>query len=121
MTAPSQESEDKPRQRAGKQRHHSADKGRTVKAVVFQVVIHSCESWIVKKAESRRIDVFTLWCWRRLLEGPLDSKETRQVNLKGNQPRILVGRTDAEAEAPVLWSSDVSGQQIGKPPAAGKD
>ena len=46
--------------------------------------------------------------------------ETSQ-SLKGNQPRILVGRTDAEAEAPVLWSSDVSSQQIGKLPDSGKD
>ena len=66
-------------------------KVRTVKAVVFQVVIHSCESWIVKKAESWRMDVFTLWCWRRLLEVPLDSKETRQVNpLREINPEYLL-------------------------------
>ena len=47
-------------------------------------------------------------------ESPLDSKEIKPVNLKGNQPRILVGRTDAEAEASVFWLSDVNSQLIGK-------
>ena len=44
----------------------------------------------------------------KISESPLDSKEFKQVRLKGNQPRIFVGRTDAEVEAPVLWSSDVN-------------
>ena len=46
-----------------------------VKAIVFPVVMYGCESWTVKKAEGRRIDAFELWCWRRLLESPLDCKE----------------------------------------------
>ena len=54
-------------------------------------------------------------------ESPLDSKEIKLVSLKGNQPRRLVGRTDAEAEAPVFWSSDVNSQLIGKVSDAGKD
>ena len=54
-------------------------------------------------------------------ESPLDSKDIKPVNLKGNQPWILIGRTDAEAEAPVLWSSDVNSQLTGKLPDAGKD
>ena len=54
-------------------------------------------------------------------ESPLDSKEIKPVDLKGNQPWILLGRTDAEAEAPVLWSSDVNSWLIGKIPDAGKD
>ena len=57
-----------------------------VKAMVFPVVTYSCESWTVKKAEHQRIDAFELWCWRRLLpESPLDSKEIKPVNLKGDQ------------------------------------
>ena len=40
------------------------------KAMVFQIVVYGCESWTIKKAESRRIDVFELWCWRRLLRVP---------------------------------------------------
>ena len=55
----------------------------------------------MKKAESQRIDAFELWCWRRQ-ESPLDSREIKLVNLKGSQPRILIGRTDAEAETPVF-------------------
>ena len=54
-------------------------------------------------------------------ESPLDSKEIKPVNLKGNQPRILIGMIDAEAEAPVFWSSDVNSQLFGKVPDAGKD
>ena len=45
-------------------------KFRLVKAMVFPVVMHGCESWTVKKAERRRIDAFELWCWRRLLRVP---------------------------------------------------
>ena len=57
-----------------------------VKAMVFQVVMYRYENWMIKKAECQRIDVFELWCWRRLFESPLDSKEIKPVNLKGNQP-----------------------------------
>ena len=54
-----------------------------VKAMVFPVVMCGCESWTVKKAEHRRIDAFELWCWRRILS-PLDCKEIKPVNPKGN-------------------------------------
>ena len=54
-------------------------------------------------------------------ESLLDSKEIKSVNLKGNQPLIFIERTDAEAEAPVFWSSDVNTQLIRKVPDAGKD
>ena len=59
-------------------------KVHTVKAMVFPVVTYGCKSWTIKKAKSQRIDAFKLWCWRRLLS-PLDSKEIKPVNLKGNQ------------------------------------
>ena len=55
-----------------------------VKAVVFPVVLYGCERWTIKKAEHQRIDVFELWCWRRL-ESPLNCKEIQPVNPKGNQ------------------------------------
>ena len=74
-----------------------------VKAMVFPVVMYGCESWTVKKAECRRIDAFELWCWRRLLEGPLDCKEIQPVHSKGDQPWDFFGRNDAKAETPVLW------------------
>ena len=51
----------------------------------------------------------------------LDSKEIKPVNLKGDQPCIITGRTDAEAKAPVFWSSDANRQFTGKVPDAGKD
>ena len=66
-----------------------------VKAVVFPVVMHRCESWTIKKVEHRRIDAFKLWCWRTH-EHPLDCKEIKPASLKGNQPWMFIGRTDAE-------------------------
>ena len=57
----------------------------------------------------------------KTLESPLDCKEIKPVHPKGNQPQILTGRTDAEAEAPILWPPDVKSQFIGKDPDAGKD
>ena len=74
----------------------------------------------IKKAECRRIDAFELWCWRRLLS-PLDSTEIKPVNPKGNQSWIFTGRTDAEAESPILWPPNVNSCLIVKDPDAGKD
>ena len=56
-----------------------------VKATVFPVVIYGYDNWSIKKAEHQRIDAIELWYWRRLLRGPLDSKEIKPVNPKGNQ------------------------------------
>ena len=92
-----------------------------VKAVVFPVDMYGCESCTIKKAECQRTDAFKLWCWRRL-KSPLDCKEIKPVNLKGNQPSIFIGRTDAEVEASILWPpSGGQLQLIGKNPGAGKD
>ena len=55
------------------------------------------------------------------LKSPLDSKEIKLLNLKGNQHRRLIGRNKAEAEAPILWPPDVNSQLTGKDPDAGKD
>ena len=90
-----------------------------VKAMVFLVVMYGCESWTIKKAECRRIDAFELWCWRRLLRVPWTARNP--VHPKGNPPSIFIGRTDAEAEAPILWPPDVKSRLIGKDPDAGKD
>ena len=54
-------------------------------------------------------------------ENPLDSKDIKPVNLKGNQHQILIGRTDAEAETPVFWSSDMNSRLTGKVSDSGKD
>ena len=73
-----------------------------VKALVFPVFMYGCESWTVKKAEHRRIDAFELWCWRRLLRVPWTSRRSNQSILK-DQSWVFTGRTDVEAEIPILW------------------
>ena len=92
-----------------------------VKAIVFPVLMYGCKSWTIKKAERQRIDVFELWCWRRLLRVPWDSKEIQPAHPKGNQSWIFTGRTDTEAETPILWPPDVKNWLIWKDPDAGKD
>ena len=57
-----------------------------VKAMVFPVVMYGCESWTIKKAESRRIDAFELWCWRRLLRVPWTARRSNQSILKEISP-----------------------------------
>ena len=66
------------------------------------------------------------WCFwtvslKKTLESPLDSKEIKPVNPKGNQSRLFIGRTDAEAETPILWPPDAKNWLIGKASNAGKD
>ena len=75
-----------------------------VKAMVFPVVMYGCESWTIKKAEHRRIDAFELWCWRGLLGVPWTGRRSNQSILK---EMVFIGRTDVEAETPVLWLSDL--------------
>ena len=79
-------------------------KVRLVKAMVFSVVMYGCESWTAKKAQHQRIDAFELWCWRRLLRVPWTARRSNQSILKEIGP---IGRTDAEAETPVLWPPHV--------------
>ena len=87
-----------------------------VKAMGFPVIMYGCENWTIKKAECQRIDAFNFGAGE-------DSWESlglhKLVNPKGNQPWILIGRTDAEA--PILWPSDLKIWLIGKDPDAGKD
>ena len=61
-------------------------KVHTVKAVVFPVVMYGCESWTIKKAEHQRIDVFELWCWRRLLRIPWTARRSNQSILREINP-----------------------------------
>ena len=90
-----------------------------VKAMVFPMVMYGCESWTIKKAEHRRIDAFELWCWRTL-ESPLDCKEIQPVHPKGDQSWVFIGRTDADAETPILWPPHVKSWLTGKDPDAGR-
>ena len=64
---------------------------------------------------------FQIVVLEKTLESPLDSKEIKPVKPKGGQPWKLTGRTDAEADAPIIWLPDVKSQLIGKDPDAGKD
>ena len=79
------------------------------------------ESWNIKKTKHLRIDAFRLRCWTRLLRSLLDSRESKPVHPKGNQPWVFTGRTDAEAQAPVLWPPDAKNWLIGKGPDAGQE
>ena len=92
-----------------------------VKAMVFSVVMYGCENWTIKKAKHQRIDAFELWYWRRLLRVPLDCKEIQPVHPKGNQSCIFIGRTNVEAETPILWPPDAKNWLISKDPDAGQN
>ena len=121
MLSPWKKSYDKPRQCIKKQRHHFTDKGPGSQSYGFSSShvqmweLNHKEGWVLKN-----------WCfWTVVLEktreSPLDSKEIKPVNPKGIQPWIFIGRTDAEAEAPILWPSDGKSWLIGKDPDTGKD
>ena len=120
MLAPWKKSYDQTRYHIKKQTHHFADKGPSSQVMVFPVVMYGCEldhkeGWVLKN-----------WCFQTVVlektpESPLDSKEIKPVNPKGNQPWILIGRTDTEAEASVLLPVDAKSWLIGKYPGAGKD
>ena len=86
--------------------------------MVFPVVMYGCESWTLKKTECWRIDAFELWCWRRLLRVPWTCREIQSIHPKGDQSWMFIGRTDVEAETPVLWPPDAKNWLIWKDPDA---
>ena len=92
-------------------------KVRPVKTMVFPVVMYGCESWTIKK----RIDAFKLRCWKRLWRVPWTAKRSKKSILKEINPECSLGRTDAEAEAPILSPPDVKSRFIGKDPDGGTD
>ena len=119
MLASWKKSYDKPRQRIKKQRHHFADKGQYSQSHgfssshVWMWELNHKDSWALKN-----------WCFwtvvlEKTLESPMDSKEIKPVNPKGNQPWIFIGRTDAEAA--IFWPPAIKNGLIGKDPDAGKD
>ena len=81
-------------------------KACVIKALIFPVVMYGCESWTIKKAECQIIDAFWTVVLEKTLVSPLDCKEIQPVHPKGNQSWIFIGRTDAEAETPILWPPD---------------
>ena len=117
LYSPTQKSYDHPRHILKSRDITLPSKVHIVKAMVFSVVMYRCENWIIKKAEHWKINVFKLWCWRRLLRVPWTAwKSSQSVNPKGNQPWVFI-----EGEAPILWPPDAKSRLIGKDPDAGKD
>ena len=121
MLAPWKESYDQHRQHIEKQKHYFANNGLSSQSYgfssshVWMWELDHKESWASKN-----------WCFwtvvlEETLESPLDCKEIKPVNLKGNQSLMFVGRTDAEAEAPIVWPSDAKNWLIGKDPDDGKE
>ena len=117
--APWKESYHKPRKCVKKQTHHFANKGLYSQSYGFSsspVCLWELDcKWALKN-----------WCFQivvleKTLESPLNSKEIKPVNPKGNQPWILIGKTIAEAEATILWSKDAKSRLIGKDSDVRKD
>ena len=101
MLAPWKKSYDQPRQHIQKQRHYFANKGPSSKSFGFSIAMYGYDSWTIRKAEPQKNWCFQTVVLEKISESPLDSKEIKPVNPKGNQPWIFIGRTDAEA--PILW------------------
>ena len=96
-------------------------KVQLVKAMVFPVVMYGCESWTCKESWVPKNWCFWTVVLEKTLESPLNCKEIQPVHPKGDQSWVFIGRTDIEAETPVLWPPDVKSWLIWKDPDAGKD
>ena len=121
MLTPWKESYDQPREHIKKQRHYFVNKGPLVKAMAFSSghvwmwELDYKESWAPKN-----------WCFwidvlEKTLESPLDCKAIQPVHSEGDQSWVFIGRTDVEAETPLLWPPDAKSWLIWKDPDAGKD
>jgi len=111
----------KPRQCVKNQGHHFADKGPNSQG--HGLSSNHVQLWELDLKEGRALNNWCFWTvmLEKTLESLLDCREIKPVDLKGNQPWILIGRTDTEAEAPILWLPDANSWIIGKDPDAGKD
>ena len=118
MLAPWKKSYDQPRQHIKKQRHYFV-KGPSSQDYDFSIGHVWMWEWTIKKAEHRRIDAFEPWCCRRLLRVPWTARRSNQSILK-DQSSVFIGRTDVEAEAPILWPCDAKNWFMGKDPHAEK-
>ena len=120
MFAPWRQSYDQPRQYIKKQRHYFANKGLSNQSYGFS----RSHVWMWesdhKEGWAPKNRCFWTVVLEKILENPLDFKEIKSVNSLGNQPWLFIGRTDAKAEAPVLWLPDVKSRLIGKDPDSGK-
>ena len=121
ILAPWKKSYDKPREHIKRQRHYFANKGLSSQSYGFS----RSHIWM-RKLDHKEVWASKNWCFwtvvlEKTLESPLDCKEIKAVNPKGNQSWIFIGRIDAEAEAPILWPHNVKSWLIRKDPDAGKD
>ena len=92
-----------------------------VKAMVYPVVMYGCDSQTHKESWALKNWCFWIVELEKTFESPSDCREIQPVHPKGNQPLIFIGRTDAAAEAPILWPPDVDNWLIRKDPDAGED
>ena len=95
-------------------------KVRLVKAMVFPVVMYGCESWDCEESWALKTWCFWTVVLEKTLESTLDCKEIQPVHPKGDQSWVFIGRTDAEAETPVLWRPNEKSWLTGKDPDAGR-
>ena len=116
MLTPWKKSYDQPRQHIKKQRHYFVNKGPSIQATVFPIVMTGCESWTIKKAECQRIDAFELKCWRRLLRVPWTARRSNQ-----SVPKEISPEYSLEGLMMKLWPPDEKSRFIRKDPDAGKD
>ena len=110
MLAPWKKSYDQPKLDIKKQRHYFVTKVCLVKAMVFAVVIYGCENWTIKKTECWRIDVFELWCWKRLLRVPWAARRSNQSILKEISPGCslegLMLKLKLQYFGHLMWKAD---------------
>ena len=121
MLTPWKESYDQPRSHTKKQRHYFANKSLSSHSYGFS----SCHVWMWE-LDCEESWVPKNWCFwtvvlEKTLESPLDCKEIQPVHPKGAQSWVFIGRTDAEAEAPILWPPHAKSWLIGKDPDAGRN
>ena len=121
MLTPWKESYDQPRQHIKKQRHHFVNKSPSSQGYgfssghVWMWELHHKESWTQKDL------CFWTMVLEKTLKCPLDCKEIQPVHPKGDQSWVFIGKTDVEAETPILWPPDAKSWLIWKDPDAGKD
>ena len=121
LVTPLKESYDQPRQHIKKQRHYFANKGPSSQGYgfssshVWMWELDYKESWVPKNS------CFSTVVLKKTLESPLDCKEIQLVHSKGDQSWVFIGRTDVEAEIPILWPPDAKSWLIWKDPDVGKD
>ena len=121
MLVPWKKSCDQPRQHIKKQRNKFTKKGTSSQSYDFSS--SHVQMWELDYKESWALKNWHFWTvvLEKTLESPLDFKEIQPVHPKGDQSWIFIGRTDAEAETPILWSPDAKNWLIWKDPDAGKD